>query len=157
MCTRVTQLERIAQLGGLCSRAYIIRARGNYGDKDERTLEGLTIYGEFLHGSGRLGEAEPLYREALAGRRATLGTKHPDTLTSMSNLAALQQTGTLLSMNNLAALLYAQGKVAESEALFKETLEGRRAALGPQHPNTLSTERWLALVSQQRKGRGKRM
>ena len=59
-------------------------------------------------------------------------------------------------MNNLAALLYAQGKLVESEALFMETLEGKRAALGPQHPSTLSTERWLAQVSQQRKGGGKR-
>jgi hypothetical protein len=57
-------------------------------------------------------------REALEGRRATLGPKHPDTL---------------VSMGNLAGLLYAQGKLGESEALFKETLEGRRAAWGPQH------------------------
>jgi hypothetical protein len=47
-------------------------------------------------------------------------------------------------------------KLAESEALFKETLVGVRAALGPQRPNTLSTERLLAQVSQQRKGGGKR-
>ncbi len=59
-------------------------------------------------------------------------------------------------MNNLAVLLHAQGKLAESEALFKETLEGLRAVLGPQHPNTLKTERLLAQVSQQRKGGGKR-
>jgi len=59
-------------------------------------------------------------------------------------------------MNNLAVLLHSQGKLVESEALFKETLAGLRAALGPQHPNTLSTERFLAQVSQQRKGGGKR-
>jgi hypothetical protein len=59
-------------------------------------------------------------------------------------------------MNNLAALLYAQGKLGESEALFMETLEGMRAALGPQHPHTLTAERLLAQVSQQRKGGGKR-
>ena len=94
-----------------------------------------------LHEQGKLGEAEPLMRETLDIRRATLGPKHPDTLTSM---------------NNLAGLLQAQGKLAESEALFKETLEGCRAALGPQHPNTLTTARWLAQVSQQRKGGGKR-
>jgi hypothetical protein len=59
-------------------------------------------------------------------------------------------------MNNLAALLCAQGKLGESEALFMETLEGKRAALGPQHPSTLTTERLLTQVSQQRKGGGKR-
>ena len=80
-----------------------------------------------------------MYRETLEVQRATLGPKHPATLTST---------------NNLAGLLQAQGKLAESEALFKETLEGRRAALGPQHSDTLTTERWLAQVSQQRKGGG---
>ena len=59
-------------------------------------------------------------------------------------------------MNNLAGLLKAQGTLAESEALLKETLVGFRTALGPQHPNTLTTERLLAQVSQQRKGGGKR-
>ena len=63
---------------------------------------------------------------------------------------------TLSSMNNLAVLLHAQGKLAESEALFMETLEGFRAALGPHHPNSLNAERGLAQVSQQRKGGGKR-
>jgi hypothetical protein len=59
-------------------------------------------------------------------------------------------------MSNFAALLHAQGKLADSEALLKMTLESRRLALGPQHPDTLSTERSLALVSQQCKWGGKR-
>ena len=80
-------------------------------------------------------------REALEVMRATLGPKH---------------SSTLISMSNLAGLLRAQGKLGESEALFMETLEGKRAALGPQHPSTLTAERLLALVSQQRKGGGKR-
>ena len=56
-------------------------------------------------------------------------------------------------MNNLAMLLRAQGKLPESETLLKETLEERRAALGPRHPDTLATERSLAQVAQQRKGK----
>jgi hypothetical protein len=126
--------DRDGTAGEVVLRAYIFRARGNYGDKDKRTLEGIAVYGLFLHKLGRLGEVEPLYREALAGRRATLGPKHPDTL---------------ISMSNLAGLLRAQGKLGESEALFMETLEGRRAALGPRHPSTLTTH-----VSQQRRGGG---
>jgi hypothetical protein len=60
-------------------------------------------------------------------------------------------------MSNLAALLHAQGKLGESEALFKVTLEGMRAALGPRHPNTLNAERGLAQASQERKvGRKRR-
>ena len=53
------------------------------------------------------GEAEPLFREALQKRRSTLGDAHPDTLTSM---------------NNLAELLRAQGKFGEAEPLFREAL-----------------------------------
>ena len=82
-----------------------------------------------------------MLREALAGRRATLGPKHPSTLSSM---------------HIFAILLHAQGKLGESEALFKETLEGLRAALGPRHPDSLTVERWLAQVSQQRKMGGRR-
>ena len=170
--------------GEVVLKAHIFRARGNFGDQDKRTLEGILVYGLFLSRTGRLGEAEPLFREALAGGRATLGPKHPNTLNCMGNLAGLlhaqgklgeaeplmretlevtratlgpKHPDTLVSMGNLAGLLYAQGKLGESEALFKETLEGRRAALGPQHPHTLITERLLALaqVSLKRKGGGK--
>ena len=161
-------------------KTYIRRSRRDFGDKDERTLEGISIYGQFLWRIGRLDEAEPLLREDLAGRRSTLGPKHPDTLVSVGCLAALLQAqgklgeaepltrevieicratlgpkhpNTLSSMSNLAQLLQDQGKLGESEALLKETLEGMRATLGPRHPDTLATERWLA---QQRKGGGKR-
>ena len=122
-------------------KTYIRRSRRDFGDKDERTLQGISIYGRFLMKIGRLDEAEPLMRETLEVQRATLGPKHPDTLGSM---------------HNLAALLHAQGKLADSETLCKEALEGLCAALGPQHPHTLTTERLLAQVSQQRKGGGKR-
>ena len=39
--------------------------------------------------AGKLGEAEPLFREALAASRETLGDRHPDTLTSINNMASL--------------------------------------------------------------------
>ena len=44
-------------------------------------------------------QAEALFRRSLAGREAHLGANHPDTLTSM---------------NNLAILLEKQGKLAEA-------------------------------------------
>jgi hypothetical protein len=53
-------------------------------------------------------------------------------------------------------LLLGRGAAAPPPPPPKETLLGFRAALGPQHPSTLSTERLLAQVSQQRKGGGKR-
>ena len=42
-----------------------------------------------LSSYGKLNEAEPLYRACLAVRKETLGEKHPDTLSSMNNLANL--------------------------------------------------------------------
>jgi hypothetical protein len=81
-------------------KQYIKRARRSFGDQDVRTVEAIDRYATFLQYIGRLKEAEPLFREALAGRRATLGPKHPDTLISMSNLAQLLQD---------------QGKLGEAE------------------------------------------
>jgi len=37
----------------------------------------------------KLNEAEPLFREALEAKRNMLGARHPDTLTSINNLAVL--------------------------------------------------------------------
>ena len=72
-------------------KQYIKRMRRSYGDKDARTLVAKDRYATFLQYTGRLNEAEALFREALAGTRATLGPKHPSTLTSMNSLAALLQ------------------------------------------------------------------
>ena len=53
-------------------------------------------------------QAEALHRRALAGSEAHLGAQHPDTLTSM---------------NNLALLLQQQGKLAEAGL---RSLDGER-------------------------------
>jgi len=53
-----------------------------------------------------------------------LGPEHPDTVWRMNDLA-----------NNYSA----QGKYAQAEALYNQTLEFRRRQLGPEHPDTLST------------------
>ena len=63
-----------------------------------------------LQTQGKLAEAEPLCREALAGERETLGDKHPRTL---------------ISIGNMAELLRTRGKLAEAEALFCEAYKGR--------------------------------
>ena len=103
------------------------------------------------------------YREALAGRRATLGDTHADTRESISNLgmllkaqgdlagaapllrealagyrATLSDThpDTLTSINNLGGLLHAQGDLAGAAQLFRDALAGRVATLGVKHPHT---------------------
>eukprot|EP00966_Prymnesium_polylepis_P280045 6470177-Prymnesium_polylepis.1 len=40
----------------------------------------IDALGGLLYTQGKLEEAAPLYREALEGRRATLGDRHPNTL-----------------------------------------------------------------------------
>ena len=124
---------------------------------------------------GRLSEAEPLYRRALKGSEKVLGPNHPETLTSMNNLALLLQDQgklseaeplyrstletkikvlgpdhpeTLTSMNNLASLLQAQGKLSEAEPLFRSTLETQIKVLGPDHPDTLNSMACLASLLQ---------
>jgi tetratricopeptide (TPR) repeat protein len=108
-----------------------------------------------------------------------LGKEHPDTLTSMNNLAnSLRRQGkyaeaealdrqtlqlmetvlgkehpdTLTSMNNLANSLRRQGKYAEAEALDRQTLQLRETVLGKEHPDTLISMSNLAIsLRQQRK------
>ena len=60
-----------------------------------------------------------------------LGPEHPDTLASWSNLAAVY--------NN-------QGKYAQAEALYRQSLEINRRVLGPEHPGTLASMNNLAGV-----------
>jgi tetratricopeptide (TPR) repeat protein len=64
---------------------------------------------------GRLAEAEPLYKRALEGLERVLGKEHPDTLTSVNNLALLYQ---------------AEGRLAEAQPLYKRALEARERLLG---------------------------
>jgi hypothetical protein len=67
--------------------------------------------------------------QVLETHKKVLGDNHPDTLTSMGNLA----------------LAYTeQGKHKEAENLHRTALEGREGKLGPDHPDTLSSVYCLA-------------
>jgi Tetratricopeptide repeat len=57
-------------------------------------------------------------------RKAILGPEHPDTLTSMANLASTYQN---------------QGRWVEAEKLQVQVMEIRRTVLGPEHPSTLTS------------------
>eukprot|EP00435_Cladocopium_sp_Y103_P008408 s1382_g2.t1 len=101
-------------------------------------LTSLNNLAVLLKAEGQWSEAEELYRQALQGRRRLLGTSawrqwcfevieerkvlgrikgnlHPDTLTSI---------------NNLATLLSGTGRSEEAEQLYQEALEGCRKTLG---------------------------
>jgi tetratricopeptide (TPR) repeat protein len=62
-----------------------------------------------------------LYQRALAIREQQLGPQHPNTATSLNNLAALYKN---------------QGKDKQAEPLYQRALAIDEHALGPQHPDT---------------------
>jgi len=106
----------------------------------------------------------------LEGRRQQLGNSHPNTLSSVNNLAMLlddqgkraeaeplyreavngmrKQLGphrnTYNAMNNFALLLQDKGSLDEAESLFREALKGRRQVLGNSHADTFSSIGCLA-------------
>ncbi len=77
----------------------------------------LNKVGYYLRERARYTEAEPLVQRALAIHEQALGLEHPDTASSL---------------NNLANLYHAQGKYDEAKPLY----EIREQVLGPQHPDT---------------------
>ena len=123
-----------------------------------------------------LGLAELAIRQCERARKlyeTHLGPEHPDTLTSMNNLAnayrdagkldlalpLLEQTlelrkaklgpehpDTLSSMGNLAAAYRDAGKHDLALPLMEQTLPLTKAKLGPEHPDTLTSMNNLALA-----------
>ena len=108
-------------------------------------------------------EARWLFERALAIREKALGAEHPDTGTSLNNLAHLlvsqgdyagakplyeralaiyekalgaEHPDTGLSLNNLASLLYAQGDYSGAKPLSERALAISEKALGAEHPDT---------------------
>jgi hypothetical protein len=125
-----------------------------------------------LYRDGRHKEAEELLVQVIEIERRVLGGEHPDTLTSMANLAAtysnqgrwkeanklegqvLQTTkrvlgnehpDTLLSMDNLALTYWNQGRLKEAEEPQVEVKQMRKRVLGD-HPDTLTSMSNLALT-----------
>ena len=63
------------------------------------------------------------------GRKAKLGSDHPDTITSIANLACRY---------------WNQGKWGEAEKLQVEVMNARNTKLGSDHPDTLTSMANLA-------------
>ena len=68
----------------------------------------------------------PQLLRALAIREQQLGPQHPDTASSLNNLAGLYQ---------------AQGKYPEAEPLLQRALAIYTRAFGPKHPGTQTIQR----------------
>jgi len=71
----------------------------------------------------------PLYRRALESRERVLGKEHPQTLSSV---------------NNLALCLYALGDAAAALPLLRRALDSSEQVLGKEHPDTLDSVNNLA-------------
>jgi len=72
-----------------------------------------------------------LYRKTLEIRDRVLGEEHPETLSTMGNLALLY---------------WQQGRLDQAEQLGLKTLEIHKRILGEEHPDTMKSRNNLALV-----------
>jgi nephrocystin-3 len=96
---------------------------------EDYNLPGLL--GSFLRDNGCYPEAVPLFRRAIEGRERVLGKDHPDTLTSV---------------NNLAVLLHYKGDYAAAETLYRRAIEGNERVRGKDHRETLTSVNNLAAL-----------
>jgi CHAT domain-containing protein len=119
-----------------------------------------------LYRQGHYADALPLLKRSLDIRRRHLGEDHPETITTLNDLAFfMSQSGqyaaaeplfrqalalrrkvlgedhpdTAMGYNNVAGNLRAQGKYAAAEPLFRQALAIRRKVLGENHPDTANS------------------
>ncbi|KAF2680652.1 kinesin light chain [Lentithecium fluviatile CBS 122367] len=101
-----------------------------------------------LHTDGRYDEAEELFVQVMETFKRVLGEEHPDTLTSMANLASTvlgeEHPDTLTSMANLASTYRNQGRWKEAEELQAKELGICSRVLGEEHPSMLTSMANLA-------------
>jgi tetratricopeptide (TPR) repeat protein len=155
------------------ARALLGLGRGELRDLHTATLAAGVAWHD--HQRGLYVVARPLQERVLEVLRQVLGEEHPDTLTSMHNLAMMllaqgdlagarrlhehvldarrrvlseNHPHRLASMHNLAQTLGAQGDLAGAHSLQERVLEAQRAGLGEDHPATLSAMHNLAVTLQ---------
>ena len=82
-----------------------------------------------LDRQGKLGQAEQMYKRALAGKEKALGPNH---------------TSTLNTVNNLGNLYSDQGKLDEAEQMYQRALLVYQRIYGPSHERVTATSEKLA-------------
>src|SRR5271166_4288059 len=96
--------------------------------KATRIMNDLAVW---LNNRAEHGEAESLFRRALAITGKSFGPEHPDVATGL---------------NNLALLLRATNRLAEAESLFRRALTITEKSFGPAHPDVAKGLNNLALL-----------
>ncbi|RYO93786.1 hypothetical protein DL763_004271 [Monosporascus cannonballus] len=153
--------------GAYLSHVYAVLKCEGTGSRDERLARASLLHcaAGFLYYQGQWKDAEKLQVQATELRKEVLGEKHPDTLTSMGNLASTycnqgrwkeaellglqvletrkrvlgeEHPDTLTSMANLAFTWNSQGRLGDALALMQNCLDLQQRALGPNHPRTIS-------------------
>jgi tetratricopeptide (TPR) repeat protein len=145
------------------------------GREDVQVARLVQALGEYFDLAGSYEEARAQYKRALDIRERVLGATHPDTATSLSNLAGIlgaqgayrearelleralaireqvlgrDHPDTARSLNGLANLLRAQGACGEARPLVERALAIRERVLGTDHPDTARSLNSLATLLQ---------
>jgi tetratricopeptide (TPR) repeat protein len=140
-------------------------------DDDEDRLDLARKCARALYSDGQYKAAEELQVEVMETSKRVLGDEHPDTLTSIANLASTygdqgrwdeveelevevmktskrvlgeEHPDTLTSIANLASTYGDQGRWDEVEELQVEVMETSKRVLGDEHPDTLTSMNNLA-------------
>ncbi len=137
------------------------------------TAQLLMQAGDYLEQSAQYAQAEPLYLRALAINEKILEPEHPNTGTTLHQLALLyrkqgkyeqaepllvracaisekmggpEHPSTAATLNELARLYWSQGKYVQAEPLYLRALAISEKILGPEHPDTAATLHGLAVL-----------
>jgi len=92
---------------------------------------GACTLGDIFRRHGRYKQAMEWYEPALAGYENTLGEDHPDTLSTV---------------HNMAFVFDKQGQYEKALEWYERVLAGREKALGVDHPDTVQTVHSMASV-----------
>ena len=149
----------------------LVEHTSSYDLQTDRVASLLLYVAIYFNDIGQYNLAEPLYERALAIREKVLGEEHPDTATTLNNLAWLYESqgrydeaeplyeralaiyekvlgeehpDTATTLDNLAGLYRNQGRYDEAEPLYERALAIREKVLGEEHPDTATTLHNLA-------------
>ncbi|RDL31839.1 uncharacterized protein BP5553_09241 [Venustampulla echinocandica] len=167
---KVLGQEHPNTLTSIANLASTYKYQGRWKEAEELQATQLEICSR---NQGRWKEAEDLEVQVMETRKKVLGQEHPDTLTSIANLAATywnqgcwkeaedfevqvmetskrvlgqEHPNTLTSMTNLASTYQYQERWKEAEELQATELEICSRVLGQEHPDTLTSMANLALI-----------
>jgi hypothetical protein len=172
---QILTLTLVAQFTPLIPHLAEVSTRLTTWLTDEDLIEPYLRIAQFYEEQAAYEQAEPWLTQSCTLAETRLGADHPDTASSLNNLAGLyraigryndaeplylqslqiteQQLGadhpdTARSLNNLAELYRAIGRYSDAEPLYLQSLQIHKQQLGTDHPDTASSLNNLALLYQ---------